>query len=100
MLNNHIFQDVRALAINHLAAQMAASQDDVIAKAITADIGPGWSPASLAGRLTRTVYPDGVEIFAIDQRNILELHPSQFEHTATAGTGKITATQRYRNLPC
>ena len=90
--------NVRAQAVENMAAQVARSQDGVIANAITAAIGEGWTLASLAGRLVRNIYPDKVEVVALDGIDILELHPIRFEQVTEGGSIKIKAVQDYRVL--
>ena len=90
--------NVRAQAVENMAAQVARSQDGVIANAITAAIGEGWTLASLAGRLVRNIYPDKVEVVALDGKDILELHPIRFEQVTEGGSIKIKAVQDYRVL--
>ena len=90
--------NVRARAVEMLAAQVARSQDGVIASAITVAIGEGWTLASLAGRLVRKVYPDKVEVVALDGKDILELHPVRFEQVTEGVLIKIKAVQSYRLL--
>lgn len=87
-----------AQTIENLSAQVANSQDELIAKAITDVIGEGWTLASLAGRLVRKVYPDKVEVVALDGKNILELHPIRFEQVTEGSSIKIKAVQDYRLL--
>ena len=70
----------------------------MIASTITAAIGEGWTLVSLAGRLVRKVYPDKVEVVALDGKDILELHPIRFEHVTEGGSIKIKAVQDYRVL--
>jgi len=90
--------NVRAQAVENMAKQVANSQDGVIANAITATIGDGWTLASLAGRLVRKMYPDKVEVVALDGKDILELHPIRFEQVTEGGSIKIKAVQDYRLL--
>ena len=90
--------NVRAQAVENMAKQVAESQDGVIANAITAAIGEGWTLASLAGRLVRKMYPDKVEVVALDGKDILELHPIRFEQVTEGGSIKIKAVQDYRLL--
>lgn len=87
-----------AQSVENMAAQMARSQDGVIANAITAAIGEGWTLASLTGRLVRKVYPDKVEVVALDGKDILELHPIRLEQMTEGGSIKIKAVQDYRVL--
>ena len=90
--------DVRAQAVENMAAQMTNSQDALIASAITAEVGAEWTLRSLTGRLVRKIYPDGIEVVALDGKDILELHPIRFEQTTEGGSIKIKAVQDYRVL--
>lgn len=90
--------DVRAQVVENMAAQLARSQESVISSAITEKIGDGWTLASLTGRLVRKVYPDKVEVVALDGTDILELHPIRFEQVTEGGSIKIKAVQGYRLL--
>ena len=90
---------VRERAVENLSAQIANSQDGIIANAITAAIGENWSLTSLAGRLVRKIYPDKIEVIAIDGKDILELDPMTFEQVTEGGAIKIKAVQKYRMLP-
>lgn len=89
---------VREQAVTSLSWQMARSQDAIIASAITAAIGDGWDLPSLTGRLVRKIYPDKVEVIALDGKDILELHPMTFEQVTEGGAIKINAAQDYRLL--
>ena len=91
--------NVREQAVANLSTQIASSQDGIIASAITAAIGEGWILSSLAGRLVRKIYPDKIEVIALDGKNILELHPMTFEQVTEGGAIKIKAVQKYRLLP-
>ncbi len=90
--------NVRAHAVENLASEVAKSQDGVIANAITAAIGEGWTLVSLTGRLVRKVYPNKVEVIAIDGKDILEFHPIRFEQVTEGGSIKIKVVQDYRVL--
>lgn len=90
--------NVMELAIENMAAQVASSKDGVIATAITAAIGDGWTLASLTGRLVRKVYPDKVEVVALDGKDILELRPMRLEQVTEGSSIKIKAVQGYRFL--
>ena len=90
--------NVRAQAVENLAAQVANSQDGLISSAITLELGEGWTLAQLKGRLLRKVYPDGVEVVSLDGTDVLELHPVQFEQVTEGGAVKIKAVQNYRLL--
>jgi hypothetical protein len=89
---------VREQAVDNMAAQVAKSQDGVIASAITAAIGESWTLASLVGRLERKIYPNKVEVVALDGKDILELHPIRFEQVTEGGSIMIKAVQDYRVL--
>ena len=91
-------RNVMELAVENMAAQVADSQDGVIASAITAAIGEGWTLVSLTGRLVRKVYPNKVEVIAIDGKDILEFHPIRFEQVTEGGSIKIKVVQDYRVL--
>lgn len=90
--------NVREQAVENMAAQVTSIQDGVIASAITAAIGEGWTLVALTGRLVRKVYPDKVEVVALDGKDILELHPIRFEQVTEGGSIKIKAVQDYRLL--
>ena len=90
--------NVRAQAVENLAAQATRSQDGLISSAISLELGEGWTLAQLKGRLLRKVYPDGVEIVSIDGADVLELHPVRFERVTEGGSIKIKAVQSYRVL--
>ena len=90
---------VREQAVENLSAQIVSSQDDIIASAITATIGEGWILSSLTGRLVRKIYPDKIEVIALDGKDILELHPMTFEQVTEGGAIKLKAVQKYRLLP-
>ncbi len=90
--------NVIAQAVENMAAQITKSQDGVIASAITAAIGDGWTLVSLAGRLVRKVHSDKVEVVALDGKDIIELHPIRFERGTEGGSIKIKAVQDYRVL--
>lgn len=93
-----VAETLRDLPMRSALAQLLRNDEGLIADAVTAVIGDGWTPASVAGRLVRKIYPGGVEVYAVDGVDLVELHPARFELVTEAGSIQIRASRDYRLL--
>ena len=84
--------------IDNLLIRLAESQESVLAKAITNEIGKGWSIESLSGRLRSKIQTGINEIISIDGIEILEFFPVQFEQVTEGHEIKTKAVRNYRFL--
>lgn len=82
-----------------LAEAMVHKTDDVLKEAITRFLdSDAWTLADLQGRCIMQYFPDGREVFCVDEVAVLELYPVEFVKEYTGHSEFFKATRRHRFL--
>lgn len=99
-MNDHNQPLMHAQLMSQLSQHMAHGLDESILRAVNRRLGTDFRTAAdpeclrtLQGRLTRTVFPDGREAYALDGLMIIEFFPPELD----SNSNTIMAERKFRD---
>lgn len=84
---------------SQLASSIVAGEESAIREALNQYFGhANWPLSELPARAVMKRYPDGREVFAFDNQDLIEFYPLQIKTGERDGKFTVTASRPYRLL--